>query len=76
MSLATLHHASVRLAPMGWIGVDYFFVLSGFLITRLLVKRRESPVYFQDFYLEVGRCASCRSTRSAWWGPSRWGWCH
>lgn len=42
----------VKTASIGQIGVPLFFVLSGFLISRILLRKKGENDYFRSFYLK------------------------
>lgn len=44
-------HAQMPGAALGWSGVNCFFVLSGFLITGILLQSKGNADYFSGFYL-------------------------
>jgi len=57
VGLVLLYHAGIPLFPGGYVGVDVFFVISGFLITTHLLDtiERTGRVSFAQFYARRAR---------------------
>ncbi len=57
VAAVVLYHLGLSWMPGGFLGVDVFFVLSGFLITTLLIEEmdREGRLDLKRFYVHRGR---------------------
>ena len=63
--LVVVYHMDPRLVPGGFIGVDVFFVVSGFLITAHIAKGLEGPNGFRLSAFICGVFGVCYRRR--WW---------
>ncbi|UUL82470.1 acyltransferase family protein [Sphingomonas qomolangmaensis] len=56
VTIVILFHAGLGVLPSGYLGVDMFFVLSGYLITGIILRDRAAGKFrFGQFYLRRAR---------------------
>jgi peptidoglycan/LPS O-acetylase OafA/YrhL len=55
--LVLLHHiilpdykTGYYISRFFWVGVDFFFILSGYLITRIIIEKHQNPGFLRNFY--------------------------
>lgn len=52
VSMVLAVHAFPKLLPNGYVGVDVFFVISGYLITSILLREMDQKIFsIKDFYI-------------------------
>lgn len=49
--LIVLYHFKPDRIPGGWAGVDFFLILSGYLITNIILKYHDRPGFLRAFYI-------------------------
>lgn len=49
--LIVVYHFKPDRVPGGWAGVDFFLILSGYLITNIILKYHDRPGFLRAFYI-------------------------
>src|SRR5437763_3468663 len=49
-----VYHVWPNVLPAGWLAVDFFFVLSGYLITAILLRNGSGPGVLVPFFVRRG----------------------
>lgn len=52
--VVVFHHFKPHLLPFGWAAVDLFFILSGYLITAIIIRHANEDRFLLNFYVRRG----------------------